>query len=244
VSWVRIDDGFSEHPKATAVGLAGQGLYVAGLCYCNRQLTDGDIPLTSLVVVSGLALRPARALADRLVGAGLWERSAAGYRVHDYLGYQESRAKVLKKRAADLARKGRGFRTDSLTIPLGIPEDSDGIPETFRADSDGSHPIPSDPEIGSAIADPPNKRLRRRDLTEADLAEFRDRFPTLDVGREAERYENWCQAKGQPHKDKVAGLRNWLMGGEDREKTRRAARPGARNGTSPADRAEARLRGV
>jgi hypothetical protein len=42
--WVRIDDHFDEHPKMAAVGPVGWGVWLAGLAYCNRNLTDGFIP--------------------------------------------------------------------------------------------------------------------------------------------------------------------------------------------------------
>lgn len=42
--WVRIDDHFDEHPKLAAIGPVGWGVWLAGLAYCNRNLTDGFIP--------------------------------------------------------------------------------------------------------------------------------------------------------------------------------------------------------
>ncbi len=42
--WVRVDDHFDEHPKMAAVGPVGWGVWLAGLAYCNRNLTDGFIP--------------------------------------------------------------------------------------------------------------------------------------------------------------------------------------------------------
>jgi len=42
--WVRIDDHFDEHPKMAAVGPVGWGVWLAGLAYSNRNLTDGFIP--------------------------------------------------------------------------------------------------------------------------------------------------------------------------------------------------------
>ena len=42
--WIRVDDHFDEHPKHAAVGPVGWGVWLAGLAYCNRNLTDGFIP--------------------------------------------------------------------------------------------------------------------------------------------------------------------------------------------------------
>ena len=44
--WVRVDDHFNEHPKLAKVGPLGWGIWLAGLAYCNRNLTDGFIPLS------------------------------------------------------------------------------------------------------------------------------------------------------------------------------------------------------
>ena len=42
--WVRLDDQFPDHPKSLAVGPLGSWLYICGLAYANRFLTDGFIP--------------------------------------------------------------------------------------------------------------------------------------------------------------------------------------------------------
>src|SRR5262245_30525484 len=44
MAWVRIDDGFVDHPKIAAVGAIGAWLQLQALCYANRNLTDGFIP--------------------------------------------------------------------------------------------------------------------------------------------------------------------------------------------------------
>lgn len=42
--WIRLDDHFDQHPKIVSVGPVGMAMWVAGLAYCNRNLTDGFIP--------------------------------------------------------------------------------------------------------------------------------------------------------------------------------------------------------
>lgn len=103
MAWVRLDDLAPEHPKFVAVGPLGLALFVAGLAFCNRQLTDGAIP--AAIVPRLQAIDDAIAVADSLVTAGLWKRAAGGdYTVHDYLTYQPSRTKVLGERDANAAR--------------------------------------------------------------------------------------------------------------------------------------------
>lgn len=45
MTWIRIDDALPENPKIHEVGALGAWVYVQGLCYSGRNLTDGFIPL-------------------------------------------------------------------------------------------------------------------------------------------------------------------------------------------------------
>ncbi len=103
--WVKLDDGFTEHPKVVQAGVPAAWLFLAGLGYCARHLTDGLIPEAE---VRRLTHSPqARRQADRLLAVGLWERAPGGYRVHDYLEYQPSAAQVKAERRAAAERKAR-----------------------------------------------------------------------------------------------------------------------------------------
>lgn len=127
MSWVKLDDSFPDHRKLAELGafapLCGW-LYVCGLAFCNRQLTDGRIPKTHVPRLAGfehLSVETAtigemaafgeqidaRHIAELLVQAGLWEDDGAYYQIHDYLHYQPSREAVLKERAQIAERKER-----------------------------------------------------------------------------------------------------------------------------------------
>lgn len=99
MAWVKVDDTFPDHPKAVGLPLDAAGLWLCGLCYANRQRTDGHVP-------RGVAARFGAGAADAavraLVDAGLWIEDAAGWRIHDYLDYQRSREEI--ERAAAAAR--------------------------------------------------------------------------------------------------------------------------------------------
>jgi hypothetical protein len=41
---VKIDDQFPDHPKVVALSDAAIALWLRGICYCSRYLTDGAIP--------------------------------------------------------------------------------------------------------------------------------------------------------------------------------------------------------
>jgi hypothetical protein len=110
--WVRLDDGFASHPKVLAAGLLGMGLHVAGLCYANRHLTDGFIADNAVETLGRFTVELPGAkrrrldpefVAGQLVAAGLWERVEGGYRIHDYLVFQPSRADVERDR--EIARR-------------------------------------------------------------------------------------------------------------------------------------------
>src|SRR6266496_292269 len=106
--WVRVDDHFDEHPKFAQAGPLGMALWVTGLAYCNRNLTDGFIPwavaqrlltweylgpveergrrVYKIGVACGMAGEDVDCdlVIALLVEARLWEEVSGGYRVHDY----------------------------------------------------------------------------------------------------------------------------------------------------------------
>lgn len=105
--WVRIDDHFDEHPKLAAAGPLGLALWVTGLAYCNRNLTDGFIPRTvahRLIHEDGI---DSATVIARVVSCGLWEDAEGGYRVHDYADYQPSKEEVLRDREQGAERVRR-----------------------------------------------------------------------------------------------------------------------------------------
>ena len=136
MSWVKVDDHFDEHPKMARVGPLGWGVWLAGLAYSNRNLTDGFIPIEVAEAIGGrwrvrcdgLVWNLCRTsgadgedmtsewVTDLLIDAGLWEVAEDGYRIHDYAQYQPTRADadaraddIRAKRAA--AGKAGGLRS-------------------------------------------------------------------------------------------------------------------------------------
>jgi len=126
MAWVKIDDQFSQHPKVALAGPLASWLYVCGLCYCNKFLTDGVIPeriVPTLADFSGIKIEAndeatsqangeanAKQLASILVQVGLWEKTDAGFLIHDYLEFNPSRDEVLatrEKRAASGRNGGK-----------------------------------------------------------------------------------------------------------------------------------------
>lgn len=109
MAWVKIDDSFADHPKVASAGPLGMALQVAALCYCNRYLTDGFVPMAvapRLVYFEGLA-DPFDVI-NRLIDAGLWVQVEGGYQIHDYLEYQPSKSEVKETREKRRAAGAKG----------------------------------------------------------------------------------------------------------------------------------------
>lgn len=110
--WVKVDDQFPEHPKvmraARDLGTQGAGrvlaVWMVGLCYSNRTLSDGYLPEA---IVKSWTLYDRRPLdvAFAMCEAGLLDRAPGGYRFHDYADYQPLAADVKAKREWDARRK-------------------------------------------------------------------------------------------------------------------------------------------
>lgn len=137
--WVKIDEAFSEHPKLAKVGPLGWGYWLAGLAYCNRNLTDGFIPRSVAFTLGSTEILDAEGTVFQLGVAGIpeeggwsvgtdvdaafvvellcrakvWKRVRNGYRVHGYLEYQPSKAQVLELREARRAAGAKGGKASS-----------------------------------------------------------------------------------------------------------------------------------
>jgi hypothetical protein len=132
VTWVKLDDQFPEHPKIARVGSMGLALHVQAICYSARNLTDGLIPAGIVPRLTELKTKQALDMAERMVGAGLWERCGDDFRVHDYLVYNPARADVLAKRAKDSARKIGGSDADSKRPDPLLTPDPDPVPNPLE----------------------------------------------------------------------------------------------------------------
>ena len=161
--WVRLDDGFPDHPKVVAAGPLAGWLHVCGLAYCNRNLTDGFIPrsaahrLTSFEGVD-VETEGVRGLvttgcdvdcewtAEVLCDHGIWDKVEGGYQIHDYLDYQPSRADVLalketRTEAGRLGGKASG-RARSKQVLDGLLEESLPFASSKREAKTNPDPVP------------------------------------------------------------------------------------------------------
>jgi hypothetical protein len=111
MAWVKLDDGFSDHPKVIEAGPLAAWLFVRALCYASKHLTDGFISHAAVDVLAGGG---ARKQVRRLLDAGLFKEEPTGVRIHNYLKWQPLGAEVKARRAATLERV-RKCRNNAVT---------------------------------------------------------------------------------------------------------------------------------
>lgn len=104
MAWLRIDDTVPEHRKMLDAGPAACWLWVCGIAYCQRQLTDGFIPERAVAMLGVTGAARAKKLAEVLVAAGLFELADGGYRVHDYHDHNATKEEALARKE-DISRK-------------------------------------------------------------------------------------------------------------------------------------------
>lgn len=125
-----IDDCLTDHPKFLAAGPVAGWLWLAGLLYARRTLTNGFIPkvkVPSLV----LGLKRPYEVASMLVRVQLWDEAVGGYQIHHYDDFNPTREQVRSYQEADRIRKqskrhGQSdVRPDScVELPYSDPDNS------------------------------------------------------------------------------------------------------------------------
>ena len=199
MAWVKIDDQFTDHPKVVAAGPLAGWLYVCGLTYCSRYLTDGFIPEAQIRRMADIK-NPA-ACASRLVDAGLWIRVDGGYHVHDYLEYQPSAEKVRADRSAAQERMKR-------------VRSQDVRPNKERTSHSPSRPTPVLSTTPNGVSDISAGRKKQKTTWPEDFSLTDERWAvavSAGVDPEAtwERFKDWAAANGRAYVDWDAAWRNW-----------------------------------
>lgn len=156
MSWAKLDDGFFDHPKVLVAGEDAANLYVRGLVWCCKHLTDGAIPREALRTLTGR--RDAAALAAKLVASGLWEMRDGGWAVHDFHDHNPTAAEVKARRSelsakrAEAGKRGgirsgqvRGMEANAKQTASKPEASCSGVAEAKRSPIP-SHPILSHPK--------------------------------------------------------------------------------------------------
>lgn len=111
--WAKLDDRFDEHRKVHRAGLEATGLYACALSYCARYLTDGHLD-SDWLERRVPTQRKREQLLSILVEQGLFEANGDGYKVHDYLEHNPSRADWEHRRELATARKRKERSRDDF----------------------------------------------------------------------------------------------------------------------------------
>ena len=163
MSYVQVESSVARHPKFIKAGPAPSWLWLCGLAYCQEGLTDGFIPTSALEY---LGVKNARQLATRLVEATLWETTAGGWMVHDYLKHNKPAAEVQSLRARRAAGGNLGGRpkvnhqgSQTETLKANHPVNpshlftSTATPRLDTATTNGSKVRPDGPPFGTWLSD-------------------------------------------------------------------------------------------
>jgi hypothetical protein len=186
MTWVRLDDAFTEHPKVVAAGPLAAWLHVCALAYCNRNLTDGHVPASVARRLADID-NPAEAIAA-LVANGLWDKDEGGYRIHGYLEYQPAKEQVLHER--ELAKERQARAREKRVTP--------DVTRESRRDMTVSHAVTSPelrPKFARSSAAPtrpdPNPTLNpKKELYEANASSS----TSVDVQAV---YDHWRKARNK-----------------------------------------------
>jgi hypothetical protein len=127
MTWLKIDDKLTSHPKWVGLGLQAKSLWFHTSVWAAAHNTDGVVPehvLPMLGFTSSLAAHEVQPATEQLVRAKLWRRlpkaRGGGHEICNWLEYQPSRQQVQAKQEADANRDERKRLHDWLhKSPIG-----------------------------------------------------------------------------------------------------------------------------
>ena len=174
MTWARFDDQFPDHPKIDRVGGLGLALQAAAVCYCARYLTDGFVSAERAgLLVASVMNGPGTAKGARsidwpklMVNAGLWDEIEGGFRVHDYLDFNPSKADVEADRQAKHRAQIAGGQARAASAMRGVrgrftSNDSSGLAgEKLEEAPPASDHLPSpSPVVSSSLKSTPTVQV-------------------------------------------------------------------------------------
>lgn len=145
MAWIRLDDQIAHHPKFNRCTPTACWLYVSCIGHAQKYLTNGFIARTDLRTISHVR-RPENVI-TQLVRAGLMEKAPDGYRIHDYLDFNDSKEVVVAKRRELREVRSKAGRAGAMAKWQKAWQVASGLPETVASNlpSTVSSPIPSHP---------------------------------------------------------------------------------------------------
>lgn len=163
MSWMRVDDGLSEHPKVESLEAdwrdqqRAMAAWVLVGSACSRRRTNGVV--TKSLLAKTLAAWPEKeraAAAASLVACGLWEVQDDAWRYHDWAAYQAKRPGP--------APSGSALSGAERMARMRARRDEDEPPERDAGDDVGDGDIPVTHSVtGDGDGDRASARSRARD---------------------------------------------------------------------------------
>lgn len=156
MTWSKIDDGFLDHPKVLRAGEDAANLYLRGIIWCNRHLTDGAIPREALCALS--SRRNLTPLAERLVAAGLWEVTPNGWLIHGFTERNPTREEVEAKREdisvkrSEAGKRGGKRSGEVRAAEAKAKQVASGL---LKQNEAPSRPVLSESPLGDSPPNPP-----------------------------------------------------------------------------------------
>lgn len=254
MAWGRLDDRANGNAKLLALSDGAWRMWGCALIYCQANLTDGFVP-EHAIHTFGVRAEDKPGIADELCRALVpgkgpcWHRVEGGYRVHDYLDWNDTREDILREREKSNDRKRRWRDRHSHA-----DGDADGTAPETRSEqtstttttttTTGTTTRPTTRREITASSAPPadaapallvfptvgNGGTEWR-LTEATVAEWKGLYPDLDVLGECRRALAWVKAKPQ-HRKTASGMPAFLVKWFNRS-TNDGRRPGSGSSVQP-----------
>lgn len=219
MTWVKLDDGFTDHPKVVGLTDRAFRVHVRALCYCGRFSPGvGHIPVTAFRQLGATS-----AVVEELLRAGLWEERDALY-IHDFPVYHPKADREAKAEAGRIGgvRSGEARRSKSKqSASVLLEPNRTPVPDPTRPVPIASH------EAKSAPTRSRKPKVPIQPMTEGELEKLRVEYPDFDVGAELENCRN-LQTWEFGYVAEYSALRNRL-----RLKRADRAQRGGTNGRTP-----------
>lgn len=154
--FVPLDVDYASDDKLIEAGPMAELLYVRGLAFCKRTMSDGHIRRSQLTAV-GLGIPSASKHAQRLVDVGAWTVTSYGWRVSSWLKRNKSAAQIrlesdTKKKNSILANHRRWHvgegKEPSISCPHCYPTPDPRSDPNWETPSDSTETeVEVEPEV-------------------------------------------------------------------------------------------------
>lgn len=141
--WAKTEIDFINHPKFRALNSNAICLWIEGKNYCDKHMTDGLIPTH---IVKQFRFNGRKSVESLMASCGpkneshthapLWELHPVGFKMHDYLDYNDCRDVALARiqQAEDEREKDRDRKATARAAKKAKRDASGKSPENVRSD--------------------------------------------------------------------------------------------------------------